>query len=166
MYRLEREASAMDVQRKKQFTTRIDEGVLAVAQRLADAERRSVTSMIEVAVLEYERRGTAPPERASHQSPVFPAIVAMCSPNQDDMAPDNVPEAIAETVGNALNTLNIYVEDVDEEAGIHERTLVDAFGGADYVKKVFAWREAVREWRTKRGKHKGNCPVAPPLPVA
>ena len=43
---------------KKPFTTRIDEEVLALAQRLADVERRSVTSLIEVAVLEYaSRRG-------------------------------------------------------------------------------------------------------------
>jgi hypothetical protein len=38
---------------KKPFTTRIDEEVLAIAQRLAVNERRSVTSLIEVAVLEY-----------------------------------------------------------------------------------------------------------------
>jgi hypothetical protein len=38
---------------KKPFTTRIDEDVLSLAQRLADDERRSVTSLIEVAVLEY-----------------------------------------------------------------------------------------------------------------
>jgi hypothetical protein len=36
---------------KKPFTTRIDEQILVLAQRLADAERRSVTSLIEVAVL-------------------------------------------------------------------------------------------------------------------
>jgi predicted transcriptional regulator len=46
---------------KKPFTTRIDEEVLALAQRLADAERRSVTSLIEVAVLEYGARRGAPP---------------------------------------------------------------------------------------------------------
>jgi hypothetical protein len=163
MHGLEREASAMNVQRKKPFTTRIDEGVLAVAQRLADAERRSVTSMIEVAVLEYERRGAAPPERES--GTVWRAIVARCSPEtSDDYPPESVPESVADSVGNALHTLSIY--NVDEEAGIHERTLVDAFGGADYVKKVFVWREAVREWRTKRGKNKGACPVAPPIPGA
>jgi len=46
---------------KKPFTTRLDEKVLAIAQRLADAERRSVTSLIEVAVLEYAARRGAPP---------------------------------------------------------------------------------------------------------
>ena len=46
---------------KKPFTTRIDDEVLVLAQRLADAERRSVTSLIEVAILEYaERRGQKP----------------------------------------------------------------------------------------------------------
>ena len=46
---------------KKPFTTRIDERVFALAQKLADAERRSVTSLIEMAILEYaERRGEAP----------------------------------------------------------------------------------------------------------
>jgi hypothetical protein len=48
---------------KKPFTTRIDDEVLALAQQLADAERRSVTSLIEVAVLEYAARRGAP---ASH----------------------------------------------------------------------------------------------------
>ena len=46
---------------KKPFTTRIDEQVLAVAQQLADNERRSVTSLIEIAVLEYAARHQAPP---------------------------------------------------------------------------------------------------------
>ncbi len=46
---------------KQRFTTRIDEEVLALAQRLADSERRSVTSLIEIAVLEYaQRRGLVP----------------------------------------------------------------------------------------------------------
>jgi hypothetical protein len=40
---------------KKAFTTRLDEGVLEVAQRLAEQDRRSVTSVIEVAVLELGR---------------------------------------------------------------------------------------------------------------
>jgi len=38
---------------KKSFTTRLDESVLATAQRVAEAERRSVTSVIEIAVLKY-----------------------------------------------------------------------------------------------------------------
>lgn len=47
---------------KKPFTTRIDEQVFALAQKLADADRRSVTSLIEMAILEYaERRGEASP---------------------------------------------------------------------------------------------------------
>ena len=47
---------------KKAFTTRLDETVLAAAQRVADAERRSVTNVIEVALLEYaERKGHLPP---------------------------------------------------------------------------------------------------------
>jgi len=46
---------------KKPFTTRIDEDVLALAQRLADDERRSVTSLIEVAVLEYAANRRLPP---------------------------------------------------------------------------------------------------------
>lgn len=46
---------------KKPFTTRMDEEVLAVAQRLAVTERRSVTALIEVAVLEYAKRHDAEP---------------------------------------------------------------------------------------------------------
>lgn len=43
---------------KKQFTTRIDEEVLNLARKIAEVERRSVTSVIEIAVIEYaERRG-------------------------------------------------------------------------------------------------------------
>jgi hypothetical protein len=41
---------------KKAFTTRIDTDVLDIAQRLADEERRSVTSVIEVAVIAYHRQ--------------------------------------------------------------------------------------------------------------
>ncbi|MER9978153.1 hypothetical protein [Mesorhizobium sp. M0085] len=43
---------------KKPFTTRLDPPVLALAQQLAEAERRSITSVIELALIEYaERRG-------------------------------------------------------------------------------------------------------------
>jgi hypothetical protein len=45
---------------KKPFTTRMDEDVLAIAQRLATIERRSVTSLIEIAVLEYAARHSVP----------------------------------------------------------------------------------------------------------
>ena len=38
---------------KKSFTTRLDEDVLALAQRLAEEERRSVTAILELAVIEY-----------------------------------------------------------------------------------------------------------------
>jgi hypothetical protein len=44
---------------KKPFTTRMDPAVLALAQRLAKSERRSVTAIIELALIEYaERRKT------------------------------------------------------------------------------------------------------------
>lgn len=43
---------------KKPFTTRLDPSVLALAQQLAKTERRSVTSVMELALIEYaERRG-------------------------------------------------------------------------------------------------------------
>ena len=46
---------------KKPFTTRMDEQVMVLAQRLAVLERRSVTSLIEISVLEYAaRRGVTP----------------------------------------------------------------------------------------------------------
>ena len=46
---------------KRAFTTRLDENVLEVAQLLAAMERRSVTSVMELAVLEYGRsRGVKP----------------------------------------------------------------------------------------------------------
>ena len=46
---------------KKAWSTRLDENVLVLAQRVAEAERRSVTAVFEVAVIEYaERRGIAP----------------------------------------------------------------------------------------------------------
>jgi predicted transcriptional regulator len=45
---------------KKPFTTRIDDKVLELAQQLADVERRSVTSLIEVAILEYSERHPLP----------------------------------------------------------------------------------------------------------
>jgi hypothetical protein len=50
---------------KQPFTTRIDADVLALARQLADAERRSITALIEVALLEYaERRGISVPEKS------------------------------------------------------------------------------------------------------
>ncbi|MER8512945.1 hypothetical protein NKH47_08325 [Mesorhizobium sp. M1060] len=43
---------------KKPFTTRLDPSVLALAEQLAVTERRSVTAVIELALIEYaERRG-------------------------------------------------------------------------------------------------------------
>jgi len=54
---------------KRPFTTRIDEAVLVLAQRVAEAERRSVTSVIEVAILEYgERRGLRVTDAVPEQS--------------------------------------------------------------------------------------------------
>ncbi|TPL38879.1 toxin-antitoxin system HicB family antitoxin [Mesorhizobium sp. B2-4-6] len=48
---------------KKPFTTRLDPSVLALAERIADTERRSVTAVIEIALIEYaERRGIKKPE--------------------------------------------------------------------------------------------------------
>jgi hypothetical protein len=38
---------------KKPFTTRLDESVLEMAQAIAEVERRSVTSVIEVAIMDY-----------------------------------------------------------------------------------------------------------------
>lgn len=50
---------------KRPFTTRIDDQVLALAQRMADADRRSVTSLIELAIIEYAERRGIKPEPAS-----------------------------------------------------------------------------------------------------
>lgn len=50
---------------KRPFTTRIDEQVLALAQRIAEQDRRSVTAVIEIAVLEMaKRRGLEPAKPA------------------------------------------------------------------------------------------------------
>jgi hypothetical protein len=38
---------------KKPFTTRLDEAVLDIAQAIAEIERRSVTSVIEIAIMDY-----------------------------------------------------------------------------------------------------------------
>lgn len=49
--------------KKKPFTTRLDPDVLALAQKLADMDRRSVTAIIEMALLEYaEHRGLKLPK--------------------------------------------------------------------------------------------------------
>ena len=48
---------------KKAFTTRIDPAILALAQKLAELDRRSITAVIEIAILEYaESRGLKPPQ--------------------------------------------------------------------------------------------------------
>lgn len=47
---------------KKPFTTRLDPAILAMAQKLAATDRRSITAVIEIALIEYaERRGIKPP---------------------------------------------------------------------------------------------------------
>ena len=57
-WKLQGRSSAMT---KKPFTTRLDEEILELAHRLAEADRRSVTMVIELAVLEYaDRRGMKP----------------------------------------------------------------------------------------------------------
>jgi hypothetical protein len=45
---------------KKDFGTRIDTEVLDIAARLAVIERRSITSIIEIAVLDYNNRKATP----------------------------------------------------------------------------------------------------------
>jgi hypothetical protein len=66
---------------KKPFTTRMDEEVMMLAQRLAILERRSVTSLIEISVLEYAaRRGVIP-------QPQDDKLIRSVSP-QDDTATD------------------------------------------------------------------------------
>jgi hypothetical protein len=48
---------------KKPFTTRLDPAVLELAQKLAEMDRRSITAVIEVALIEYAgRRGIRVPE--------------------------------------------------------------------------------------------------------
>ncbi|MFD9901278.1 hypothetical protein [Mesorhizobium sp. NPDC059025] len=43
---------------KKPFTTRLDPAILELAQKLAEIDRRSITAVIEIALIEYaERRG-------------------------------------------------------------------------------------------------------------
>jgi hypothetical protein len=59
---------------KKPFTTRLDEEVLEAAQAIAEIERRSVTSVIEVAVMDYAARvisavrGSVPPDSPAEGS--------------------------------------------------------------------------------------------------
>lgn len=49
---------------KKPFTTRLDPDILALAQRIAKIERRSVTGVIELALIEYaERHGIEVPKK-------------------------------------------------------------------------------------------------------
>lgn len=40
---------------KKPFTTRLDEDVIALAQKIAKIDRRSTTSVLEIALLEYAK---------------------------------------------------------------------------------------------------------------
>jgi hypothetical protein len=55
---------------KKPFTTRLDEHVLALAQRIAKAERRSVTSVIEIALLDYAAKVGVSSERPPAWHPI------------------------------------------------------------------------------------------------
>ena len=50
--------------KKKPFTTRLDPAILELADRLAELDRRSVTAVIEIALIEYaERRGLSVPKK-------------------------------------------------------------------------------------------------------
>jgi hypothetical protein len=72
---------------KKPFSTRIDEAVLELAQRLADTERRSVTSLIEVAILEYAGR-----RETSQQTPDLPSRgLRSVGPEDEDRAGPEAP---------------------------------------------------------------------------
>jgi hypothetical protein len=50
------EGQAPETMTKKPFTTRFDPDVLALAQQLAKAQRRSITAIIELALIEYAER--------------------------------------------------------------------------------------------------------------
>ncbi len=61
---------------KKAFTTRLDEAILVLAQRVAEAERRSITSVLEVAVIEYAvKQGFALQTPEPDDGPTPPTIV-------------------------------------------------------------------------------------------
>jgi hypothetical protein len=42
--------------KKKPFTTRLDPAILELAERLAELDRRSVTAVIEVALIEFAKQ--------------------------------------------------------------------------------------------------------------
>jgi hypothetical protein len=147
---------------KKPFTTRIDDKVLEVAQRLADSERRSVTSLIEVAVLEYEKRGAAPDAvQPPGVSSVIPALVAFYRQDEadEDTRPDQVVWDVAEAVGNAISALHML------DAEYVPETVVSAFGGRSYIEAISVWRRACGEHKIRRGKGKGEPPAPPALPL-
>lgn len=53
---------------KQSFTTRIDPAIRALAERVAVAERRSLTSIIELSILEYAaKRGFRPDKEATDE---------------------------------------------------------------------------------------------------
>lgn len=141
---------------KKPFTTRLDEGVLEVAQRLADAERRSVTSLIEVAVLEYEKRGRAAAPPPAGASSLIPALVAHYG--QDEEAPDCIAHDVAQGVCSAMSGMDMYGPEYVPDS------VAAVFGGRDYIEKAYAYRTARAEWERKRSKNKGPAPEPPTPP--
>ncbi|WP_413992466.1 hypothetical protein ACMDCR_10450 [Labrys okinawensis] len=52
---------------KQPFTTRIDAEILKLARRIAASERRSITSLIEVALLEYAEKAGFADERRNNE---------------------------------------------------------------------------------------------------
>jgi len=54
---------------KKPFTTRLDEEVVAVARKIAEIDRRSITSVLEIALLEYAERREIICRENSNDSP-------------------------------------------------------------------------------------------------
>ncbi|QPC94727.1 toxin-antitoxin system HicB family antitoxin [Mesorhizobium sp. INR15] len=56
--------------KKKPFTTRMDPAILELAERLAALDRRSVTAVIELALIDYaERRGLAVEKKTGNSEP-------------------------------------------------------------------------------------------------
>jgi hypothetical protein len=150
---------------KKPSTARLDDRVLEVAQRLATAERRSVISLIEIAVLEYERRRRAAPdiEMSAAKPPptasILPAIAAFYREGGGEPSSiEQVEEHVAAAVCGALGAMDMF------DAEVMPAPVCAAFGGLEYIKSAFGWHRALAAWRQKRGRNKGGAPSAPALP--
>jgi hypothetical protein len=91
------------------------------------------------------------------------ALQALLEGRERDLLDNPDPnEVVAEAVADIVQVLlDEAALDIDE---LLDSAIMHALGGADYVRAVLAWREAVRGRARSRSRRKGSPPEPPTVP--